>query len=414
LLPLKILREGPLLEPPDTVAADFAPIEMVVLQGTSYCNLNCSYCYLSEASRRTRGSMSLATIRRIFETLLSSEFVHGRLRVSWHSGEPLVLPPLYYREAIDAVLEIRDRILGADFDIQFDIQTNGTLITQAWCDLLNEYKQVLTIGVSCDGPASLHDLHRRNWADRPTHAQTDAGMERLAANGIPFDVTAVVSKEGLERPEEFLAYFSRFTPSIREFHFNLHDEFFIADERSPVLEAFRQQYASFLRALLDITASAPIYPRIRNFSLFFNRLFADETTRPAYDAGSMCKPFRTLSIESNGDVTTFYAGLTLDECRDLKNLYDDGRGFVIGNILQQDMSQIARSPKLGKIMTDFQTSHTACQRSCEYYELCSGGYNLIKYRRFGTFDATETPECSVHVKTMAATLLAHINDHVSR
>ena len=53
-------------------------------------------------------------------------------------------------------------------------------------------------------------------------------------------------------------------------------------------------------------------------------------------------------------------------------------------------------------------------RSCGHYDLCSGGYNLIKYRRFGTFDATETPECSVHVKTMVDTLLSHINDHACR
>ena len=75
---------------------------------------------------------------------------------------------------------------------------------------------------------------------------------------------------------------------------------------------------------------------------------------------------------------------------------------------------IARSPKLHRIAADFETSHAACQHSCEYFDLCSGGYNLIKYRRFGTFDATETPECSVHVKTMADTLLSHINSHARR
>jgi uncharacterized protein len=148
--------------------------------------------------------------------------------------------------------------------------------------------------------------------------------------------------------------------------------------------------------------------------MFFNRLFGDSGDRPGYDARTMSLPFRTLSIEANGDVTTFYAGLTLDECRDLRNLYGDEKGFVIGNILQDDLSAIARSPKLRRIAADFEASHAACQRSCEYFELCSGGYNLIKYRRFGTFDATETPECAIHVKTTADTLLAHINSHARR
>lgn len=392
-------------------AVNLVPIEMVVLQGTSFCNLNCSYCYLSETSRRTKSSMAIATVRAIFQSLLRSEFVRDSFRVSWHSGEPLVLPPSYYREAIDAVLEISDQIHGGRFQIQFDIQTNATLITQEWCDFLKDYGHVLTIGVSCDGPASLHDRYRVNWAGKPTHAQTQAGMDRLAANGIKFDVTAVVSRNGLDRAEEFLGFFAQYVQSIREFHFNLHDEFFIEDANSVQVIAYREKYQHFLGALLDLTGSSLAYPSLRNFSLFFNRLFGEKGTRPEYDARTMCMPFRTLSIETNGDVTTFYAGLTLDECRDLKNLYGDEKGFVIGNILREDLSVIARSPKLRQIAGDFETSHAACERSCAYFELCSGGYNLIKYRRFGTFDATETPECSVHVKTMADTLLSHINAH---
>lgn len=387
---------------------------MVVLQGTSYCNLNCSYCYLSETSRRTKSSMDITTVRAIFEALLRSDFIRDSFRVSWHSGEPLVLPASYYRQAIDAILEIKERIHGSRFQIQFDIQTNGTLISQAWCDLLDQYRDVLSIGVSCDGPALLHDRHRLNWSGKPTHGMTQAGMDRLAANGIEFDVTAVVSRDGLDHAEKFLEFFARYTGSIREFHFNLHDEFFIDDTNSDLLDSYREKYQQFLRSLLDLTAGSPNYPKIRNFSLFFNRLFAEEGTRPGYDARSMSRPFRTLSIEANGDVTTFYAGLTLDECRDLKNLYGDAKGFVIGNILQQDLSLIARSSKFRRIIADFEASHAACEHSCAYFELCSGGYNLIKYRRFGTFDATETPECSVHIKTMADTLLSHINGHARR
>jgi uncharacterized protein len=268
--------------------------------------------------------------------------------------------------------------------------------------------------VSCDGPALLHDRHRVNWIGKPTHAQTQAGMDRLAAHGIPFDVTAVVSPDGLDHPQEFLHFFARYKGSIREFHFNLHDELFIADAQSELLVAYRERYQQFLRSLLDLTGSSAAYPSVRNFSMFFNRLFGAPESRPAYDARTMSLPFRTLSIEANGDVTTFYAGLTRDECRDLQDLYGDGQGFVIGNILREDLVAMARGPKFRRIAADFETSHAACQRGCEYFELCSGGYNLIKYRRFGSFEATETPECAVHVKVTSDVLLAHINSHAAR
>ncbi|WP_305907526.1 radical SAM protein [Methylomarinum sp. Ch1-1] len=388
------------------------PVEMVVLQSTSFCNLNCSYCYLSEESRRNKSAMAISTIETIFEKLLSSRYVDKTLRVSWHSGEPLILKPSYYREAIERILKIRDYYCLSDFNIRFDIQTNGTLINQEWCDLINEYGELLTIGVSCDGPASLHDLYRKNWSGKPSHTLTQQGMQLLCENGIDFDVIAVVSPESLEHPVEFLEYFSRFSKYIREFHFNLHDEIFIDSEDSKKIESYANKYDLFLRSLLNEISKHENkkFPQIRNFSIFYNMLFGEANGRQKYDARSMSKPFKTLSIEANGDLTTFYAGLTVDECKDLKDLYGDGKGLVVGNVLNASLDEIANSTKLQKIASDFEASHRACEAGCEYFNLCSGGYNLIKFRRFERFNVAQTPECLIHVKTFANTLLSHLNE----
>ncbi|KJS38586.1 MAG: hypothetical protein VR74_05300 [Hyphomonas sp. BRH_c22] len=392
----------------------YGPIEMVVLQGTSYCNLNCNYCYLSEASRRDARSMSIDTIEAAFRAILKSQFLGHKLRVSWHSGEPFVMKSAYYRQAITAIDALVRNSSREDLQVDFDFQTNGTLVNDAWVSFFKEYEGRATLGISCDGPAALHDRHRKNWSGKTSHAATENGMRMLGDAGIDFDITAVVSPDGLDRPDEFIAYFEPFSDSIREFHFNLHDEFFISSGDTDLIESYAARYQQFLTRLIE-TLSAPgrRHPKIRNFSSFYNRLFVPESDRPRYDARSMCEPFKTVSIELNGDVTTFYAGLTLDECRDLKNLYGDNLGFVVGNILNQSLDEIAASSKLKKIEHDFETSHSACERSCEYFDVCSGGYNLIKYRRFGSFDSTETPECRVHVKAFADTVLAHLEDDLN-
>lgn len=385
---------------------NYGPIEMVVLQGTSFCNLNCSYCYLSEESRRRSQSMSAETIRAAFQSIFASSLVGERLRVSWHSGEPFVLKPDYYRKAIEIILDECARSGKNQTLVDFDFQTNGTLISDAWIRFLKDFEDQVTLGISCDGPAFLHDRHRKNWSAQSSHAATEKGMQALCAAGIDFDVTAVVSPDGLDHAEDFITYFEPFSDHIREFHFNLHDELFIHPDDRSKIEDYARRYETFLTRLLEtISTDGLRLPKIRNFSSFYNRLFVDPVNRPQYDARNMSAPFKTVSIEINGDVTTFYAGLTLDECGDLQDLYGDQRGFVIGNILNQSLDEITQSEKLKTIEKDFEKSHSACEAACEYYEVCSGGYNLIKLRRNGKFDSTETPECFVHVKTLANTLL---------
>ena len=393
---------------------DLGPLEMIVLQGTSRCNFNCSYCYLSESSRRAGRTMEPDEVALVARRIFESPYTGNRLRFSWHSGEPLILGVEYYRRAIQIILDQRDKILGDDFIVDFDIQTNASLIDQELCDLILDLEGALLLGVSCDGPAHMHDRHRVNWSNRPTHDKTEAGMKLLAKNGIPFDVTAVLSFESLAEPEAFLDYFSQFSENIREFHYNLLDEFFIADPNSEEVRSYITQYQSFLLDLIrHITESVPgTFPALRNLSGFYNRLLISPDDRPAYDARSMSKPFKTLSIEANGDATTFYAGLTLDECKDLADIYGDAKGFVVGNIYDEDLAAIGAKDKLRRIHDDFETSHAACENHCDYFEVCSGGYNLIKFRRFKTFDTTTTPECEVHVQTFADTMLSHMSREI--
>ena len=73
---------------------------------------------------------------------------------------------------------------------------------------------------------------------------------------------------------------------------------------------------------------------------------------------------------------------------------------------------MTNSAKLRQIIQDFRISHAACEKSCPYFELCPGGYNLIKYKRFGTFDVAETPECQIEVKAFSKALLDHIDSHL--
>jgi uncharacterized protein len=189
-------------------APKLGPIELVVLQGTPFCNLNCSYCCLSAESRRRKGTMPLDLIERIFAEVFPSRFLGNRVTISWHAGEPLTLPVSYYEKAVKAIQGLRSRHAPDVLELRFHIQTNGVLIDDAWCDLFRRHSEYFDLGVSCDGPRDLHDRHRVNWAGRPSFAETARGLDLLTARSLKYHLIAVVTPDSLRHPEEFIDFFT--------------------------------------------------------------------------------------------------------------------------------------------------------------------------------------------------------------
>src|SRR5213082_899634 len=74
------------------------PLELLVVQPTPFCNINCSYCYLPD--RQSTRRMSLETLEQTFAWVFASGLVREPFTLLWHAGEPLVVPLTFYEEAI--------------------------------------------------------------------------------------------------------------------------------------------------------------------------------------------------------------------------------------------------------------------------------------------------------------------------
>jgi uncharacterized protein len=134
--------------------------ELVVIQATPFCNVNCRYCYLP--NRLSTKRMDNKTLSRIFEALFSSSFLSDHISIVWHAGEPLVLPISFYEKALQIVEQFNTRSVH----VTHCFQTNGTLINQAWCDFIKSHN--VHVGISLDGPRYIHDAYRVDRADRGT------------------------------------------------------------------------------------------------------------------------------------------------------------------------------------------------------------------------------------------------------
>jgi uncharacterized protein len=62
----------------------------------------------------------------------------------WHGGEPLLLGRDFFRKA----LSLQEKFLQPRRYVLNSIQTNGTLIDEAWCEFFGRNK--FTVGISID------------------------------------------------------------------------------------------------------------------------------------------------------------------------------------------------------------------------------------------------------------------------
>src|SRR4051812_23841774 len=98
------------------------PLELLVVQPTPFCNIDCSYCYLPD--RQSTKRMSLAVLEQTFAWVFASGLAREPFTLLWHAGEPLVMPLPFYEEAV----RLLDRHNTAGLPVQQSFQTNGTLL----------------------------------------------------------------------------------------------------------------------------------------------------------------------------------------------------------------------------------------------------------------------------------------------
>ena len=131
-------------------ATQFPKTALLVIQPTPFCNIDCAYCYLPHRSSKQR--MSLEVAENIFERLFRFPTIRESVDLVWHAGEPLVLPISYYEEMFTLI----QRLAGPHLKINHAFQTNATLITDDWCELIKKWD--VNLGLSIDGPEEFHDL----------------------------------------------------------------------------------------------------------------------------------------------------------------------------------------------------------------------------------------------------------------
>ena len=244
----------------DNIANPFAkPLYVMLKPAGAHCNLACKYCYYLEKNKlyptAQRHLMSDEMLEQFTREYIEAQNM-SQVLFTWHGGEPLLRSIDFYRKA----LSLQQKYAGGR-RIDNVIQTNGTLLTDEWCEFFAQNHWL--VGISIDGPQPYHDHYRLTAAGKPSWQKVMQGIKLLKKHGVEWNAMAVVNAYNVNHPLEFYRFFKengcqflQFTPIVERLtrHEDGRTLASLADKNEiPLSEASvtPEQWSYFLCAIFD-------------------------------------------------------------------------------------------------------------------------------------------------------------------
>ncbi len=361
--------------------------ELVVVQATPFCNVNCRYCYLP--NRLSIKRIDNKTLSRIFEVLFSSLLLSDHISIVWHAGEPLVLPISFYEKAFQLAEQFNTR----GIHVTHCFQTNGTLVNQAWCDFIGSHN--VRVGISLDGPGHIHDAYRVDRAGKGTFDHALRGLTLLQQNEIHPSIIMVLTHYALAYPDEIWQFFTE--QGLTRLAFNIEEIEGVHTSSSLRASDALAQYKRFFARILELRDTCDSPPFVRELDPLINRLTFANT--PIHSRQNI--PMTILNFDCEGNVSTFSP--------ELLTMTDPRHGnFIFGNVFDSTLEELPRCQKFVDINALIQEGVSRCKQTCQYFAYCGGGAPSNKLYENKAFDSTETMYCRLGKQVLMDVVLDYL------
>jgi len=180
-----------------------SPFHLLAKPTGAACNLSCAYCFFLSKEELYPGSafrMSDAVLEAYVRGLLSAH-PGGEVVVAWQGGEPTLMGLDFFERSIALVEQHR----AEGQQVTHTIQTNGTLLDDAWCAFFKRHR--FLVGLSVDGPKAMHDAFRVNRGGAGSFDLVMRGWERLRAHEVDFNILCTVHDANGDHPVEVYRFF---------------------------------------------------------------------------------------------------------------------------------------------------------------------------------------------------------------
>lgn len=324
------------------------PVSILIKPASSGCNIACKYCfYHSIADSRKIANYGVMS-EQLLEVLVKEtiSYADEYACFAFQGGEPALAGLDFFQKTVELQRKYNNKKLA----IQNTIQTNGTLMDEAWAKFLA--KNNFLVGISLDGTRGVNDFCR---VTRQGESIFDKEMETIALfekYKVEFNIVSVVTAKTVNRIPGIYNFFKRkgfrhlqFIPCLDE-KYGKKEEYSLTP----------QMYGEFLCHLFDLW-----YEDFSNGLLIDIRMFSNLAQMAAGYAAEecgMCGECNTyFVVESDGSVypCDFYT----QDCWKLGRV-EDG----LKNLYQGQMSK--------EFMKSSYKTQPEC-KECSYFYLCRGG-----------------------------------------
>jgi uncharacterized protein len=319
------------------------------------CNLDCDYCFFLSKEALYPGDrfrMSEELLENYVRQVIESQ-TGPAITLAWQGGEPTLMGVDFFRRVVD-LAELAAR---PGQTINHTIQTNGTLLTDEWCELLHD--KGFLVGISIDGPRELHDRYRVDKKGRPTFDRVMRGHSLLVTHGVEHNVLCTVNAANQRHPlevyrflrDELGARYIQFIPIVERDNDTGFQEGSTVTSRSVAA----QKWGDFLVAVFDEWL-------VRDVGIVFVQQFDASLASWVGAPPGVCVFAETcgnaVALEHNGDVYSCDHFVEPD--------------YLLGNIKDTHIVDLVASPQQRAFGAAKRDSLPGYCMSCDVRFACNG------------------------------------------
>lgn len=324
-------------------------LTILIKPASGLCNMQCKYCfYKDEAEHRETanyGIMSFETAERLVEQAFTCAEV--AVTFAFQGGEPTLAGLPFFEKFLESERKYNKKKIT----VNHAIQTNGYIIDDKWARFFA--KNNFLVGLSMDGPCTVHDQMRIDRQGNPTHAIVMRASEVLDKYQVAYNILCVVNNLVAKRADKVYNWFVKnnfkylqFIPCLDGLDGEKKDfSLSVANYTDFLKTVFQNYYVDYFR---------DNYVSVRTFDNYVGMLLG----RPPESCGmsGFCTTYFTVEADGGVYPCDFYV---LDT-------------WYLGNITKNSFEELLQSPVLQKFVEASRHVDEKC-KICEWYGLCRGG-----------------------------------------